>query len=145
MFIENDFYKTDLTSTNSIRYALFTNLYSDPSCIQNLCDIISKYIDNLGIDFDPSNYMITVKIKKTSIRKMYGTKFIHRPEFYYQFIPMIFGEFFNNHKDKIIAILSANYPNPYDIFNKFISDSNVSMPTMCHITCLFDNVITIKL
>lgn len=143
MFIGNNQFDVDLSVANTIRHLIFANLYTDMRYIQNLTDIISRHIESLGADFDPNTYTITVNIKKTSIRKTYGARFKHEPNFYYQFISNIFAEFFNTNKDKIIEVLATVYPDPYTVFNQIVTSPLIG--NLCHVTCLSDKILVIKL
>lgn len=143
MFIGNQEFDTDISIVNTVRQLIFTNLYSDPAYVQNLMTTIYKYIDCLSIEYDPNTYIITANVKKTAMRKIYGARFKHEPNFYYQFIASIFAEYFNNHKDKIIELLATVYQDPYDRFNKLVCSPIMS--NLCHITCLSDKILVIKL
>lgn len=143
MFIGTNQFDIDLSMINNIRHLIFTNLYSDTRYIQNLIDIISKHIEILGAEFNPNNYTITVNVKKTSIRKMYGARFKHEPNFYYQFISNIFAEFFNTNRDRIIEVLAGMYQDPYIVFNQIVTGPMIG--NLCHVTCLSDKILVIKL
>ena len=143
MFIGQNQFDVDLSTINNVRHLIFTNLYLDGRYIQNLIDIISKHIESLGLEFNPNAYTITVNVKKTYIRKTYGARFKHEPDFYYQFISNIFIEFFNTNKNKIIEVLSTVYQDPYAIFNQIITSPMIG--NLCHVTCLCDKILVIKL
>ena len=143
MFIGTNEFNIDLSLINNIRHLIFTNLYSDVRYIQNLVDTISRHIENLGMEFNPNNYTITINVKKTSIRKTYGARFRHEPNFYYQFISNIFTEFFNTNKDKIIEVISTVYQDPYTEFNQIATSPMIG--NLCHVTCLSDKILVIKL
>ena len=93
MFIDSKQYKTDLVDVNNLRYLLFTNFYNNPNYIDMLKEIINKNIECLGIDYSFVDFAFTIKIKKTTMRKMY--RFRHNPIFYHQFIPPGLFEPFN--------------------------------------------------
>lgn len=143
MFINNNQFDVELATVNNIRHLIFTNLYTDVRYIQDLMNIISRHIDSLGSEFDPRSYTITVNVKKTAIRKTYGARFRHEPNFYYQFISEIFKEFFNLHKQRIIEIFSTVYQDPYTVFEQITTDAVIA--NLCHVTCLSDKILVIKL
>ena len=144
MFIGNNQFDVELSLINNVRHLIFTNLYlMDVRYIQSLIEIISKHIDSLGCEFNPNTYTITVNVKKTSIRKVYGARFKHEPNFYYKFISNIFTEFFNTNKNKIIEVLATAYSDPYAVFNQIMNNQMIG--NICHVTCLSDKILVIKL
>ena len=144
MFIENERFDTNLIDINSTRYLFFKYLYNDSYYIRQLMKIISENVDCLGLEYDSSNYSIVVKIKKTSMRKIYGAKFMHTPNFYYQIIPKIFKEFISSNKDVVIELLGKEYEDPYKIYEKICTNYNI-LSNLCIVTCLSDNIIIFKL
>lgn len=142
MFIENKQYKTDLVDIHNLRYLLFSHLYSNPAFIQNLTDIISRNIECLSVEYSPSKYMFTIKIKKTSMRKFHG--FDHNPNFYYQLIPNIFLEFIKTNEQIILECLRERYDNPIDIINQLYANPYI-LSNICQVSCIADNILVIKL
>lgn len=143
MFIDNVNYKTDLTDIQNIRYLLFLNLYGNKVYTDMLLNIISRHIDCLSIDYSPNEYTFTIKIKKTTMRKYHG--FDHNPNYYYNTIHNIFKEFINQNSSVIEDILrSNNYSNPKEIINKF-NNGIYCIENLCHVSCIADNILVIKL
>ena len=142
MIIDNQSYPTDLVDVNNMRYLLFTNLYSNANALIKLTEIIAKHIECLSIDYNAFNYTFTVKIKKTAMRRLHG--FRHDPNFYYQIIPDIFSEFITANKDTILAALASSYQNPTEVLNSIYMNKCI-MANLCHISCISDNIIVIKL
>lgn len=142
MFIENKQYKTDLVDIHNIRYLLFSHLYSNPVFIQNLTDIISRNIECLSVEYSPSKYTFTIKIKKTSMRKFHG--FDHNPNFYYQLIPNIFLEFIKTNEQMVLECLRERYDNPIDIINQLYANPYI-LSNICQVSCIADNILIIKL
>jgi hypothetical protein len=142
MYIDDRDYRTDLASVNNIRYLFFVYLYNDPAYIESLKDIITRHIDCLSIDYEPTEYAYVLKIKKTAMRKIHG--FNNDPTFYYPIIDEIFREFMNTHRDKIVSILSIRYDDPNEAFNSVL-DKDYTMANMCFISCISDNMVYIKL
>ena len=145
MHINDRNFPTSLSGINNIRYCLYMNFYNDSTVIQDLINSIGMHIDCLGIDYDPITYSITIKIKKTAMKKLHGTRFVHNAIFYYDYISRIFSEMFIKNKDRIINILgSCGHQNPIEEFDNIIAN-NSSLANLCHITCLLDNIVVIKL
>ena len=80
MNVNNKQYDINLTSINTLHYLLFTNFYSDRNYIDQMLNIIRVNIECLDINFDPQFFTVTVKIKKTAMRKI--PKFKHEPNYY---------------------------------------------------------------
>lgn len=142
MIIDKHSYETDLTLVNEIRYILFTKVYNDITSIKSLTDVISHSIDCLSIEYDHMSYTFTIKIKKTSMRKIHG--FNHNPNFYYAVVSDIFKLFLDMNENTIVDALSVKFTDPIAIFvNLLHSPSKLS--NLCHVSCISDNIIVIKL
>lgn len=145
MFINNKDYRTDMVDIQSLRYLLFLNLYGSEVIIESLSNIISKHIDCLNIEYCPSSYTFTIKIKKTAMRKYHG--FDHDPKYYYTIIPSIFKEFIQTNANYVSKALEAKYPIreiPL-IMDKLINSDYYCLANMCHISCIADNILIMKL
>lgn len=142
MIIDNVKYPTDMVDIHNIRYLLFKNLYGNGAFIMSLTDIIARNIECLGIDYSASTYTFTIKIKKTAMRKIYG--FEHNPNFYYQIISNIFKEFIQQNELAVRMALAEKYYNPKEILdNLYVNYLN--MANLCHVSCIADNILVIKL
>lgn len=142
MFIHGQSYQTELSNINNIRYILFTNFYSNPMYIESLKSIITKHIDCLSIDYDPVRYTFTIKIKKTSMRKVNG--FSHESIFYHNIISSIFEEFLKTHERDVLNILSCRYPEPGSAL-QYIYSMPGFLANLCLVSCMQDNIVCIKL
>lgn len=142
MTIENVNYQTDMLDVHNIRYLLFRYLYGDMSYIQNLSSIIERHIECLNNDYSAAFYTFTIKIKKTAMRKFPG--FEHNPNFYYQIISNIFKEFLQSNQNIVIEILKTKYQEPEAVLNNLYNNYTL-MANLCHVSCLADNVLIIKL
>ena len=144
MFIENTQYQVDLATVNNIRYILCTNIYCNPTTIASLEEIIRRNIDCLGIEFSTENFSFMVKIKKTAMRKIKG--FNHTPNFYYQTISKIFTEFISTYEQNILQAIKIKHPDvdPYQML-QYVYNNQAIMANLCHVTCISDNTIIIKL
>ena len=76
------------------------------------------------------------------MRKIHG--FSHNPEFYYQFTSNIFKEFISTHEQKMLQVLKSRYEDPHQVLNYIYSNPYI-MANLCHVTCIADNIIVIKL
>lgn len=142
MFIDNKLYSSNLIDIDNMRYILNNTLYRDMAAIECLKQIICKYIDCLGIEFSPSEFSFTIKIKKTSMRKISGFK--HMPDYYYQTIPSIFKEFISSHEQNVLQGLRTIYQDPYSALQYYYNNLSI-LANLCHLTCISDNIIIIKL
>lgn len=142
MFIENRQYRTDnLSVINDLRRILFS-LYGNVSNIENLENIISRNIECIDIEFSFCDFSFIVKIKKTAMKKIRGFK--HTPEFYYQIISNIFKEFVSSHEQEILQALRIQYTDPYSVLQILYAHHSI-MANLCHVTCIHDNILLIKL
>lgn len=144
MFIDNTQYQTDLGTVNHIRCILFTIFYNDSTIIESLKEFISRNIECLGIDFSPTDFAFTIKIKKTAMRKLNG--FEHCPRYYYQTVSKIFSEFISAHEHKLMLGLKITHPDvdPYQML-QYIYNNQAIMANLCYVTCISDNILVIKL
>lgn len=134
MIVNNNNYYTNLANLNKMRYILFTNFFNRNECIQELTGYISTNIDNLSIDYDAIQYQFIIKIKKTGMRKIRG--FHHASEFYYnQIIPNIFRSFIQNHHTELCSFFGGTIP----------EEVYTNLSNFCHVSCLADNILVIKL
>lgn len=145
MFIGSTQYQTNLVDVNTVRYLLCTNFYCNHSMIDSLKEIIYRNIDCLGIEFSVLDYSYTVKIKKTAMRKLNG--FDHTPSYYYQtIIPRIFKEYLSTHEQAVIQAIRHAHPDkdPHRVL-QYIYTNEAIMANLCHVTCISDNTLVIKL
>lgn len=142
MFINNQLFETDLANMNNIRYLFFIHLYCNSKCIKSLTDIITKHIECLSIDYSQTTYTFTIKIKKTVMRKIHGFK--QDPNFYYLSIPNIFMDFIKANEQDVLSALSERYDNPYTVLDNLYSNPRL-MANLCHVSCIADNIVYIKL
>lgn len=145
MFIGSTQYQTNLVDVNTVRYLLCTNFYCKHDMIASLKEIIYRNIDCLGIEFSVVDYSYIVKIKKTAMRKFKG--FDHNPSYYYQaIIPKIFKEYLSTHEQAVIQALRHAHPDkdPYQVL-QYIYSNEAIMANLCHVTCISDNTLVIKL
>lgn len=142
MFFDDRQFSTDLVQVNDVRYVLFTKLYSNMDCIQQLSNIISERIDCLGIEYNPNTFSFVIKIKKTAMRKNF--KFSNQPTFYYGLIPDIFMMFIKNNEQAVLDGLKENYEDPNSVLAYIYSNPGI-MGNLCHVSCISDNIVVFKL
>ena len=143
MYFQDHHYKTDLADVNTIRTALHTTIYSNPVCLIELQNRISEALDVLSIEFNPNEFAIYTRIKKTGMRKFHG--FRQNPDFYYQITPQIFSGLIANHRCELInALSSTGIPNATQIIENLTTNTRM-LANLCHVTCIADNIVIFKL
>lgn len=145
MFIGSNQYQTNLVDVNSVRYLLCTNFYCKHNMIDSLKEIICRNIECLGVEFSVVDYSFIIKIKKTAMRRLRG--FDHNPSYYYQtIIPKIFKEYISTYEQVVLQALRHAHPDkdPYQVL-QYIYSNEAIMANLCHVTCISDNTLVIKL
>lgn len=146
MNVNNKQYDINLTSINTLRYLLFTNFYSDRNYIDQMLNIIQTNIECLDINFDPQFFTVTVKIKKTAMRKM--PKFKHEPNYYYMPIQNIFKQFIQANEVLVRAYLSRTLGDDMTAAQSYLNYLYATpsiLANLCHVSCMADNILVIKL
>lgn len=146
MNVNNKQYDINLTSINTLRYLLFTNFYSDRNYIDQMLNIIQANIECLDINFDPQFFTVTVKIKKTAMRKM--PKFKHEPNYYYMPIQNIFKQFIQANEVLVRAYLSRTLGDDMTAAQSYLNYLYATpsiLANLCHVSCMADNILVIKL
>ena len=82
----------DVIDIYNIKLLFHKYIYSDRKYVDILMNIISRYIDLLVIDYNESTKTVSIKIKKTSMKKL--PSFRHCIDFYYNSFSHIFSSFF---------------------------------------------------
>lgn len=144
MFINNVQYNTDsMKNVNDIRNILFASVYADPSKIEMLKSIISKYISCSSIDFLNGEFSFRIRVKRTNMCKIKG--FNHNPYFYYSIVPSIFSEFIRLNDGNIINyLITSGVQSPRSYLDSIYHNSAM-MSNLCTISCISDNVLLFKL
>lgn len=119
-----------------LKKLIHTHIY--PNHIQELIGMISNSIDLFNIEVN-ENYTITIKIKKTSIKKY--DSYEHECTFYYNIINNILYNFFMNNLNLIDCIRRNN--GILSDTNTLLNGSNISL--FYNITTLGDNIVCIYL
>lgn len=146
MNVNNKQYNINLTSINTLRYLLFTNFYSDRNYIDQMLNIIQTNIECLDINFDPQFFTVTVKIKKTAMRKM--PKFKHEPNYYYMPIQNIFKQFIQANEVLVRTYLSRTLGDDMTAAQSYLNYLYATpsiLANLCHVSCMADNILVIKL
>ena len=144
MFIDNKAYNTPaIYSLSDLRIALFKYCYSNPVQIERLKEKILSEIDCLGLEYDPSTYTFTIKIKKTSMRRHY--KFVNQPQFYYSIITNVFARFISENYDMLVANTGDIFDDPSAALHQLGQISGEGLSMLAHISCISDNIVLIKL
>lgn len=146
MNVNNKQYDINLTSINTLHYLLFTNFYSDRNYIDQMLNIIRANIECLDINFDPQFFTVTVKIKKTAMRKI--PKFKHEPNYYYMPIQNIFKQFIQANEVLVRAYLSRTLGDDMTAAQSYLNYLYATpsiLANLCHVSCMADNILVIKL
>ena len=144
MIIGNTAYSTtDLGDVLVFRHCIF-NLFQNNNYIQQLKDIISRHIDCLEIRYDQCTFTFYIKIKKTAMRKCHG--FNHDPIFYYSKIQDIYKEFISCNENYIIPAVTQelHMTSPNEV-SRLIYERSPMLANLCHVSCISDNVVVIRL
>lgn len=138
MFIDQQTYSSDydMKIANQIRYWLYSTYYN-PDTIKFLIDIISKYIDCLDASYDTVSKVILIKIKKTAMKKRHGFK--HEPTYYYPIMCSVFSDYLASIDPALIFQI------PVDVDLGYVLANNCILTNLCFVSCISDNVISIKL
>lgn len=126
------------TFVSNLRSIFNSRLYSDQTITLNLLETMQRTINPISIEFDALNYTFFIKIKKTNMNKTKG--FSNTPEYYYNnFIIPVFLEFMNSYRDQILGV----GVDPF-MFGMVLNNPSTLL-NICHVTCLSDNIVSIKL
>lgn len=140
MFIENKQYRTDnLSVINDLRRILFS-LYSNTSNIMNIQENICRYINCDEIEFSPNDFTFIVRVNRNQV----NDNFKHCPDFYYSIICNIFKDFVASHEQEVLKNLRCLYADAYGILQSIYNNHHI-MANLCHITCIHDDILFIKL
>lgn len=146
MYVANQQYTVDLSCVNKIRYLLFPILYSRQDCIETLKNIIFNNLECLSVDYIFNEYTFIIKIKKTAMRKLNKKSFAEDPRYYFTVVGNIFTEFINTYQNDIInSIKNYHYSVDESVLMYSILKDPKLMANLCHITCISDNTLCIKL
>lgn len=140
MFIENKQYRTDhLSVINDLRRILFS-LYANASNIMNIQESICKHINCDNIEYSPNDFTFVVKVNRNQI----DGNFRHNSDFYYGIICNIFRDFIISNEQEVLRNLRCLYADAYSILQSIYANHHI-MANLCHITCIHDDILFIKL
>lgn len=122
----------ELTVATKLRLLLHRTLYEDQDAINDLINIIETNLETISTDYDYSNKTISIKIKKTSMRRKIGS-ILNTTIF-----DDIMNQFFNKYISRIEQDAKAG---GYE-FNKNIQDIVYNTYS---ITCVSENIAIIHL
>lgn len=126
-----------------IRLMLHNTLYMNNEFFVELIKKLNRRIDTLQVSYDISTFSITIKIKKTTMKKV--TNFEHNVLFYYGLITDAIREILSENQAFVINCLRTAYGDKaIDIF--FIIMQNPGLISLIYnATCISDNIINISL
>ena len=126
-----------------LRNALHQTIYSDKMRVGYMVELLNG-LDLFNITFDDINKTISLKVKKTNIKKIYGSSYQHDARFYISIIDTIFKQMIHNYRCDIYNYLRGN--KTYEGFNFELPLENfVYINSICTVNVLLDNMVIIKL
>lgn len=144
MVVLDRVFKVDLANINQTRAILYQNVYNTLENIQLFKNIIQKHIDCIGdIVFDPCTYTFTIKVRKSFITKFPSHR--HESDCYYRVVSAIMVELLSYFKINLISAFSQIYIDPVSMYRDIVSQTVYPLSNLCHIVCIGDSLIQIKL
>lgn len=155
--IENSLYEETINAFNedlhtilTVRNILSRTLFRRSDVQNKFMQLLYTYIDILKCEYSPEQLTYTIKVKKTSVKRMPN----YRPEvsFYYNIIGNIMRDLLTQFKDIVvdlfqIHIFGANknaYIDAYNLYNMIVSDqSRFNLANLANVQCISDNIIQI--
>ena len=122
-----------------LRLLFHHHVYNDDNNIEQLKQIIENNIDALSIDYNNTQRIVSIKIKKTSMKK--NSNFEHTTFYYYNIFENIFRQYIGLYTSQINPFLH----NTEFMSIQYILNSDTSMRTMYNIACVSDNIVVLYL
>lgn len=122
-----------------LRLLLHTYFYNTQYIGDLVSLIMNTNIASNIYNYDANSRSITIKIKKTVLKKM--NNYTHTPDFYYGIFNNVFKIFLMNNSSALCNI-AKNHGYEHCITNEFIDNCVLGLYT---ITCLSDNIIVLYL
>lgn len=134
-----------------VREALIKNNFWDQETVARFIELFQGYIECIKYDYDPASFTISLRIKKTAVRKI--PNYRAEVQFYYNIIGQIMMVILKDYKDKIIKCLMSYFnPNNDDITYQSVYNTYFTMTTnptylynLANVQCIMDNVVQIIL
>lgn len=143
----------DFHEVLTVRSALCQTLFREPEVQSTFMSLIQQAIDPIKCEYNPEQLTYTIKVKKTSVKRMPN----YRPEvsFYYNIVCSIMQQILTIYKDQVIQIFmrfpqilniaqsnDSDYMRAYSIYNKLISNQ-YQLCNLVNVQCISDGVIQI--
>ena len=128
-----------MSNLTNLRLLYHQYVYNDNANIELLKSIIMQNIDTLSCDYDQEKNTISIRIKKTSMKK--NSDFEHSTIYYYYIFNNIFRHYLMNTMCIIDPILKDT---EYGSINNILENA-LNVNTMYNLTCMSDNIIMIYL
>lgn len=127
---QKNYINQKITNGTNFRVLMYNKGYlNKPEYINTLIDIINKYISTMDVSYSTSDFTITVKIKKTAMKKY--PNFSHNVMYYYGIFNTIFREFVDG-----LELYYDNSIPPID---------SGEISGLYNLTCVSDNIIIVHL
>lgn len=157
MFVGNVNYEINncpisMHELNRIRYYLLLGVYPNEYFGNELKKCIANKLDCLNIDYDPVSYTVTIKVKKTGLKKSaLPNDFYRNPRLYYERVisDALNDLLFNNEliSDSMKNILRIICNSKEEYFHKleFIKNNKLISANLCQLSYISDNILILKL
>lgn len=133
-----------------VREALVKYGFWNQATVDRFVTLFQQYVECLKYEFDPRTNTISLKIKKTAVRKIPN----YRPEvhFYYNIIGNVMMTMLKENKQQVICCLQ-NYiqscpdmtgKSVYNIYFAMITDPTY-LYNMANVQCIMDNIVQVIL
>ena len=124
------------------RCLLHHYIYSNPEYIEKFKEILSRHIAYLQMDYNPYEKCFTIKIKKTSLKKVAG--FEHSTIFYYNLLNHVLQTFLVELRDPILGFMKDVYgSNAIQVYLFLVHGA--SAINILNVECYGDNILKIHL
>lgn len=134
---------TNINDIKNLKLVLHEQFYTE-NILGAICQRLGQWIDIFNIEYNVETRSITLKIKKTSMKKA-DNNFEHTAMYYYEIINGVLFEVYNSNKNIIQQCLNAHQAVFGDLSGNEISiiSCNASICTLYNVIAQADNVITI--
>lgn len=137
----------EIHQSNEYRLFLRKYLYSNQSMIVHLIEMLKKGFDTNNINYDQSSCVITLKIKKSYMKK--NNVLENNIQFYYHNLGNILGEYFHSNTTNDYFIMNSynnkDFDNIYETFQKIRGLSGYEIISLINGMCVNENYLIICL
>ena len=136
---------TTLLEQIELRNAMHRTIYSDNMRVGYMVELLNG-LDLFNITFNDVDKTISLKVKKTNIKKIYGSNYRHDCWFYLQIIDPIFRQVILKYKNDIAMDLIRHQGKMFEALTPVTPlERLANIGTICTVNVLLDNMVIIKL